>query len=141
MNQELIPREFTDIAELMAEFNGDLVAVSRDPRTEHNAMSLRNFVSSNPMVRTEYNRILSEKLQNSGLQISERILKMVKLQDYAFGNKEENIPPNIPYAISVSREISALIKEGKNQNVSGKAAVMLVSKEDASELLQAFIDS
>ena len=125
----------------MAEYNGDLVKVSRDARTHHNAMSLRAFVADNPQVRNEYHRQLTEKLNESGLHISERLLKMVKLQDRAFGDPENNIPPDPKTAIALSREISTLIAEGKGQNVSGKNAALIISKEGAAELLEAFLNS
>ena len=136
---ELILAEATQLAELMVEHNGDLIAVSRDVRTEHNAMSLRRAIAADPEVRKEYHRLLTEKLQEAGLHITERILKMVRLQNQCFGSEE--VPADPRMAIALSREISTLISEGKNQKVSGKAAVLMTSKEDAKEILLAFLDS
>lgn len=136
---EIMTREAQELAELMVEHNGDLTAVSRDARTNHNAMSLRNAIASDPTIRVEYHRLLTEKLQESGLHITERILKMVNLQNKCFGSEEMPADPRM--AIALSREISTLIAEGKSQKVSGKAAVMMTSKEDAKEILLAFLDS
>ena len=137
--QELMTLEAQQLAELMVEHNGDLTAVSRDVRTNHNAMSLKNAIASDPSIRRHYHELLTEKLQESGLHITERILKMVRLQNKCFGSDE--VPPDPRMAIALSREISTLIAEGKQQRVSGKAAVMMTSKEDAKEILLAFLDS
>ena len=140
-DQELIPYEVMQIAELMAEYNGDVVKVSRDNRTMHNAMSLRRFIADTPEVRKQYHILLTGKLQESGLHITERILKMVEMQNRAFGDPDNSIPPDPKTAIALSREISTLIAEGKGQSVSGKNALLITSKEGAEELLQAFLDS
>ena len=51
------------------------------------------------------------------------------------------IPPDPKMVIELSKEISRLIAEGKNQNMSAKNTLVLASKEDAKELLEAFLNS
>lgn len=136
------------IAEMMLQHRGNLAKVSREPTVPFNAMALRTHLKDNPQIRTRYQTMLTEELQASGVHISERILKMVDLQDAAMGQTiidMEGNPMDIPadpkMCIELSKEISRLIAEGKNINVSEKQAVLLVSKEDATEILAKFLDS
>ena len=55
--------------------------------------------------------------------------------------EEMDLPADPKMVIELSKEISRLIAEGKTQNMSSKAATMLTSKEDAKELLLAFLES
>jgi hypothetical protein len=58
------------------------------------------------------------------------------------GEKEIiDMPADIKSYIEVSKELSRLIAEGKNQNMSAKAVVVLSSKEDAQEILEGFLNS
>ncbi len=136
------------VAEMMLKYRGNLAKVSRDPTVPFNAMALRKHLKDNPAVRTRYQEMLTEELQASGVHISERILKMVDLQDAAMGHtiidmegEPMDIPADPKMVIELSKEISRLIAEGKNTNVSDKQAVLLVSKEDATEILSKFLDS
>lgn len=140
------------IAQAMAATTGDIAKASRFDSVPHNAMSLRNIVRLNPEIRTRYNELLLEKLQEAGLHISERILKMVQLQDDAFGgeyvhtdiegNEEVRTAPADPkMVIELSKEISRLILEGKGVHMSDKAAVLLTNREGAAEILEGFLNS
>lgn len=136
------------IAESMLKHRGNINKMSRDPSVHFNAMALRAHLKDNPQIRTAYQQMLTEELQASGVHISERILKMVDLQDAAMGHtiidsegEELEIPADPKMVIELSKEISRLIAEGKNINVSEKQAVLLVSKEDATEILAKFLDS
>jgi len=130
-----------DIAQSMLMTKGNLTEVSRLPTTQMNAMKLRQFVASNPSVRLRYHELLSEQLQESGLLMAERILEMSTLQQKAYGDIENDIPSDPKMAIELSKEISRLIHESKNTNVSRDAAVMIVSKESAKELLEHYLSS
>ena len=133
--------ELENIATLMVTHTGNLAKVSRDSSIPYNAMALRNLVSKEPAIRRRYQQLLSESLQEAGLHIAERILAIKEMQDNAFGDEEKMIPPDPQTVISCSKEISRLIAEGKGQDVSGKSAIVLTSKEDAAELLAAFLQS
>lgn len=137
--------EILDLDELisraMLEHKGNLSLVSRMPSIGMNAMALRNYVNSNPNIRTRYHELLAEELQESGLLIAERILEMSKLQQQAYGDPDNNIPPDPKMAIELSKEISRLILEAKNTNVSDKSAIIITSKEGAAELLQEYLNS
>jgi len=150
MSTELVelPREHELIAQAMKVTRGDLAKASRFDQVPHNAMSLRNIVREEPAIRRRYLELLAEEMQEKGLHIAERILKMAELQDRAFGGeykddegKIHNYPVDPKTAIDVSKEISRLIAEGKGQNMSAKAAVIITSKEDAQEMLQQYLDS
>ena len=154
MSTELVlTRDFELIANAMLLTRGDLSKASRLDSIEHNAMSLRNVVKDNPVIRQRYHELLAEEMQEKGLHIAERILKMVELQEVAFGGtmevmnpetgeKEEMpLPADPKMVIELSKEISRLIAEGKNQNMSTKNTLVLASKEDAKDLLMAFLDS
>ena len=123
----------------MKECRGDLGKASRSASVPYNAMQLRHVVRENPDIRRRYHALLAEELQEKGLHIAERILQMVALQEYAMGDADEGIPPDPAQVINLSREISRLIAEGKGQNMSSKAAVLISSKEDAAELLATFL--
>lgn len=129
------------IARLMVEHTGNLALVSRDPAVSMNAMTLRAHVRSTPNIRLRYQELLNDELVDSGLHISERILKMVKLQEIAFGDIENDVPADPKLVIELSKHISELIKEGKQINVSQKSAMVLSSKEDAVEMLKRFLKS
>lgn len=149
MSTELaIPHDHELIAQAMKVTRGDLAKASRFDQVPYNAMALRNIVKDNPDIRRRYMELLSGEMQEKGLHIAERILKMAELQDRAFGGEyldDEGVTRNYPVdpktAIDVSKEISRLIAEGKGQNMSAKAAVIIASKEDAQELLESFLDS
>lgn len=147
-NELILSDEFELIAQAMLATRGDLAKASRFDEVGMNAMALRKLVSENPTIRRRYHDLLAYEMQEKGLHIAERILKMAELQDRAFGGeyiddegKVRNYQVDPKTAIDLSKEISRLIAEGKGQNMSAKAAVIIASKEDAQELLQAFLDS
>jgi hypothetical protein len=153
-NQEVAPlsNEFELIAQAMLLTRGNLASASRLDSVDHNAMSLRIVVKDNPPIRQRYHELLADELQEKGLHIAERILKMAELQEQAFGGEVEvmnelgkmetvPIPADPKSAIELSKEISRLIAEGKQQTMSAKSTVMLSSKEDAKEILAAFLKS
>ncbi len=148
---EPLSREHELIAQAMVMTRGDVAKASRLDSVEHNAMSLRAEVKANPQIRRRYQELLSDELMDRGLHVSERILRMVDLQDQAMGGtvmvegpegpEPMDLPADPKVVIELSKEISRLIKEGKEQNMSSKSAVMLTSKEDAKEILAAFLES
>lgn len=144
----VISHDFELIAQAMLMTRGDLAKASRLDSVDHNAMSLRAVVKSNPEIRQRYHELLADEMQEKGLHIAERILKMAELQEAAFGctimDSEGNpldIPADPKTVIELSKEISRLIAEGKSQPFSAKATTILASKEDGRELLMAFLDS
>lgn len=149
MSTELVlSHEHELIARAMLMTRGDLAKASRLDSIDHNAMSLRVVVKNNPDIRARYHELLADEMQEKGLHIAERILKMAELQEQAFGHtiidsegQELDIPADPKTVIELSKEISRLIAEGKNQPMSAKSTVVLASKEDAKELLQSFLDS
>lgn len=114
-------------------------------------MALRAVVKKYPQIRLRYRDLIAEELMDKGLHITERILRMAELQDKAMGctvmvegpegPEEMEMPADPKMVIELSKEISRLIAEGKNQNLSSKSVVMLASKEDAKEILANFLDS
>ncbi len=151
-NEIAISNEFEIIAQAMKMTRGDLAKASRLDSVMHNAMSLRVVVKDNPIIRQRYLELLAEEMQEKGLHIAERILKMAELQEQAFGGEVaiENaegeielmpVPADPKTVIELSKEISRLIAEGKNQNMSAKSTMVLASKEDAKELFMAYINS
>jgi hypothetical protein len=144
--------EHEKIAQAMLATRGDVSKASRFDSIPYNAMALRNVVKDNPEIRRRYHDLLSMELQEKGLHIAERILKMAELQEKAFGGETEyiddfgntatmHVPPDPKMVIELSKEISRLIAEGKGQNMSAKSAVIIASKEDAEEILKGFLDS
>jgi hypothetical protein len=149
---EVISNEHELIAQAMLQTRGDLGKTSRFDSVPYNAMALRNVVRDHPEIRRRYQQLLSFELQEKGLHIAERILKMAELQEKAFGGEIEyedelgntatmQVPPDPKMVIELSKEISRLIAEGKSQNMSAKSAVIIASKEDAEEILKNFLDS
>lgn len=148
---EVLTREHEAIALAMLETRGDVAKASRSDTVDHNAMALRAVVKNNPQIRRRYQELLADELMDRGLHVSERILRMVDLQDKAMGctvmvegpegMEEMEMPADPKMVIELSKEISRLIAEGKNQNMSSKAAIMITSKESAREILEAFLDS
>ena len=146
-----LPHEHELIAQAMLETRGDLAKASRLNTIDHNAMALRAEVKKHPQIRARYHELLAEEMQEKGLHIAERILRMAELQEKAMGQtimvegpdgmEEMDIPADPKMVIELSKEISRLIAEGKNQNMSAKSTVVLASKEDAKEILAAFLDS
>jgi len=148
-----ISTEFELIAQAMLQTRGDLAKASRFDSVDHNAMSLRAVVKDNPEIRQRYHELLAEEMQEKGLHIAERILNMAELQEQAFGGQtvevigmdgemeQVPVPADPKMVIELSKEISRLIAEGKNQNMSAKSTMVLASKEDAKELLEAFLNS
>lgn len=138
--------EAETLAGLMVEYNGNLKLVSR-AHPEHNLMSLKQAMVNDPRIRMRYTELLAEKLNESGLHITERILQMVELQEIALGRSTDEdgndiqLLPDVNAAIAISKEISRLIAEAKGQNVTGQAAIILVSKEGAADILSSFLDS
>jgi len=138
---------FEQTAQAMLLTRGDLVKVSR--KTGQNIMVLRTLVQQNPEIRNRYQELLAAEMQEKGLHIAERIIKMAELQEQAFGGMIENPDTgemvehlqDPKMVIELSKEISRLISEGKGTNISTKAAVLLASKEDAREILAGFLDS
>ena len=151
-NEIEISHEFELIAQAMLVTRGDLAKASRLGSVEHNAMSLRAIVKDSPEIRKRYHELLAEEMQEKGLHIAERILKMAELQEAAFGGEIEipnaegemvtmPVPADPKTVIKLSKEISRLIQEGKGQPMSAKNTMVLASKEDAKELLTAFLNS
>lgn len=149
--REPLSQEHELIAQAMLETRGDLAKASRLDTVDHNAMSLRAEVKFNPNIRARYHELLADELQEKGLHIAERILRMAELQEKAMGctimvqgmdgMEEMEMPSDPKIVIELSKEISRLIAEGKGQNMSAKAAIIVASKEDAKELLAGFLDS
>lgn len=144
--------EVEAIANAMVETRGDLAKASRSDTINYNAMALRAIVRENPAIRRRYHELLAEVLQEKGVHIAERILTMVSLQEKAMGGETEivnelgqkeviDMPADTKMVIELSKEISRLIAEGKGQSMSAKATVLIASKEDAQEILAAFLDS
>ena len=149
MTELVLSTEHELIAQAMLRTRGDLAKASRFDAVQYNAMALRQVVRDQPNIRIRYHELLAEEMQEKGLHIAERILKMAELQEKAFGgeftdpetgNTEEHLQ-DPKMAIELSKEISRLISEGKGTNISTKAAVLLASKEDAKEILAGFLDS
>ena len=146
-----LPQEHELIAQAMLETRGNLAKASRLDTIDHNAMSLRIEVKAHPEIRARYHELLAEELQEHGLHIAERILRMAELQEKAMGQtimvpgpdgmEEMEIPSDPAMVINLSKEISRLILEGKGQDMSAKSTVILASKEDAKELLASFLNS
>lgn len=146
-----LSQEHELIAQAMLETRGDLAKASRLETVTYNAMALRAVVKDNPEIRVRYHELLAEELQEKGLHIAERILRMAELQEKAMGQtvmvqgpdglEEMDIPADPKMVIELSKEISRLIAEGKNQNMSAKTTVVLASKEDAKEILANFLNS
>jgi hypothetical protein len=142
-----LANSFEQTAQAMLLTRGDLVKVSR--KTGQNIMVLRTLVQQNPEIRARYQELLAAEMQEKGLHIAERIIKMAELQEQAFGGMIEdpttgNMVEHLQdpkMVIELSKEISRLISEGKGTNISTKAAVLLASKEDAKEILAGFLDS
>jgi hypothetical protein len=138
---------FEQTAQAMLLTRGDLIKVSR--KTGQNIMVLRTLVQQNPEIRARYQELLAAEMQEKGLHIAERIIKMAELQEQAFGGMIEDPTTgdmvehlqDPKMVIELSKEISRLISEGKGTNISTKAAVLLASKEDAKEILAGFLDS
>lgn len=153
MSNELLvlSQEHELIAQAMLQTRGDLGKASRLSTVSLNAMALRAEVKANPNIRLRYQELLAEELQEKGLHIAERILRMAELQEKAMGYtaiiqgpdgpEEMDMPADPKMVIELSKEISRLIAEGKQQNISAKSTVVLASKEDAKEILAAFLDS
>jgi uncharacterized membrane-anchored protein YjiN (DUF445 family) len=147
----VVEHEHELIAQAMLMTRGDLAKASRLDSILHNAMELRKVVQEQPQIRARYHELLAQEMQEKGLHIAERILKMAELQEQAFGGiveyedeltgetKERIIPADPKTAIELSKEISRLIQEGKGTNMSAKSAVILASKEDAKEILNNFL--
>jgi hypothetical protein len=142
-----LANSFEQTAQAMLLTRGDLIKVSR--KTGQNIMVLRTLVQQNPEIRARYQELLAAEMQEKGLHIAERIIKMAELQEQAFGGMIEdpttgNMVEHLQdpkMVIELSKEISRLISEGKGTNISTKAAVLLASKEDAKEILAGFLDS
>ena len=137
------------IAQAMLVHRGDLAKASRMDSVDHNAMSLRAVVKADPAIRARYHELLAEEMQEKGLHIAERILRMAELQEQAYGttiNGEDGeddieVPADVKTVIELSKEISRLIAEGKKQPMSAKSTLIIASKADAKELLESFLDS
>ncbi len=144
----LVENEIELIAQTMLTHRGNLSLVSRESEIPYNAMALRNVVKDNPSIRTRYHELLAEELQEKGLHIAERILKMAELQAQAFGRTIKDsagddleIPADPKTVIELSKEISRLIAEGKGTPMSTKQTLVIASAADAKELLESFLDS
>lgn len=148
MNEIAASTEFELIAQAMLQSRGDLAKASRLDTVNHNAMSLRAVVKSNPEIRARYHELLAEEMQEKGLHIAERILKMAELQDQAYGQiikdsegNELEIPADPNTVVKLSVEISRLIAEGKTSTMSVKNTLIIASAQDAKELLESFLKS
>jgi hypothetical protein len=136
------------IAQAMVMTLGDLAKASRSDSIDHNAMSLRAEVRNNPAIRVRYHELLAETLQEKGVHIAERILRMAILQEQAMGctiidseGEPLDLPADPKMVIELSKEMSRLIAEGNGQNMSAKSTIILASKEDAKEILASFLNS
>lgn len=148
LTEQNLSHEHELIAQAMLMTRGDLAKASRLDSIDHNAMSLRNEVKQHPAIRARYHELLAEELQEKGLHIAERILRMAELQEQAMGQtivdaegEELELPADPKMVIELSKEISRLIAEGKQQNMSAKSTIILASKEDAKEILASYLDS
>ena len=149
MSDLIVSNKHEIIAQAMLATRGNLSKASRFDQVGLNAMALRAEVQDHPEIRARYHELLAQEMQESGLHIAERILKMAEMQEQAFGGSVMNPETgemvehmqDPKMAIELSKEISRLIAEGKGLNISDKSAVMLVSKEDAKEILAGFLDS
>jgi len=147
MSDLVISDEFEIIARAMLIYRGDLGKASRLDSIEYNAMSLRAVVQKHPEIRQRYHELLAEEMQEKGLHIAERILKMAELQEAAFGGEMEvdgitiELPADPKMVIELSKEISRLIAEGKGMSMSPSSTVLIASKEDAAEVLAGFLNS
>ena len=56
------------------------------------------------------------------------------------GSMEVDVPADPKIYIELSKEISRLIAESKGQNITGKAAVIIASKENAADILDKFLN-
>ena len=135
----VLKRDIEIVAQAMLQTRGDIAKASRFDQVPFNAMTLRNFVKSNPDVRKRYQELLAEELEFKSLHIAERILKMAELQEQAFGDFDNDIPPDPKMAIELSKEISRLIAEAKDTHISNKSAIVITSKQDAKEILKNFL--
>lgn len=147
MTEVVISNEFELVAQAMLQTRGNLAKASRYDTVEYNAMSLRAIVKDNPEIRQRYHELLAEEMQEKGLHIAERILKMAEMQEESFGGtiidgngEEQHIPADPATAIRISQEISRLIAEGKGQPMSGSATLILAATIDGKELLKSFLD-
>ncbi len=136
------------IAHAMLKSRGNLALASREDTVPYNAMALRKIVKDNPAIRTRYHELLAEEMQEKGLHIAERILKMAELQEKAYGHTikdsegmEIEIPACPKTVIDLSKEISRLIAEGKGTPMSTKQTLVIASAADAKEILESFLDS
>ncbi len=145
-----ISTEFEAIAQAMLTTRGNLANASR--LVNKNAMSLRILVKENPEIRRRYHELLADELQEKGLHIAERILRMAELQEAAFGGEMDVInaqgeyvkmpvPADPKTVIELSKEISRLIAEGKMQTMSDDFARELSSKRDGKDLLLEYLNS
>lgn len=136
------------IAQALLTTKGNVVSASRLDSVTQNAMALRLHLKEHPEIRRRYQELLGGALQECGLHIGERILKLAELQDKAYGYVEvdettgENfeIPPDPKTVIDLSKEISRLMQEGRLANMSASAANRTASKQDVKELLEAFLN-
>ena len=152
-HEQPLSHEHEMIAQAMLQTRGDLAKASRFDQVGMNAMALRKEVQGHPPIRARYHDLLAMEMQEKGLHIAERILKMAELQEQALGCEYEYDNPETgvvetrthlqdpKMAIELSKEISRLIAEGKGQNMSSKSAELLASREDAKEYLNRFLDS
>ena len=151
MNEIVISEDHEALAQAMLETRGDLAKASRLGSVKYNAMALRIIVKDNPIIRQRYHALLAQEMQEKGLHIAERILKMAELQEKAFdggvmqvmgmdGEMEEvETPPDPAMVIKLSPEISRLIAEGKGQRLSADEAEKLSARLDGRELLEGFL--
>ena len=83
-----LANSFEQTAQAMLLTRGDLIKVSR--KTGQNIMVLRTLVQQNPEIRARYQELLAAEMQEKGLHIAERIIKMAELQEQAFGGMIED---------------------------------------------------
>ena len=142
---KIASRNIEVVAQAMLQTRGDVAKAARYDQVPFNAMTLRNYVRETPEVRLRYHALLAEELEFKGLHIAERILRMAELQEDAFGTEgtdedDPGTPADPRMAIELSKEISRLIAEAKDTNISNKAAIIISSKEDAKEILNKFLN-
>ena len=143
-----ISSEFETIAQEMVSNKGDIAKTSRSTAVGYNAMSLRVLLKENPSIRNRYLELIGEGLQEMRVHIAERIQDIAELQMSAYGQVIQDelgndivLPADPKTVIELSKELSRLIAEGKQQPMSAKSTAILASKEDAVELLESFLNS
>lgn len=130
---------------------GDLKKVNKRKKTKYTGAQIRNIMGHFPSIRKRYQEELTKELQTSGLHIAERILEMCDRQKKLFEtakrphkkDEQEEGEMDIAQAhklnIEYSKEISRLIAESKEQQMSEKQARLVITKENVGDFLEAIL--